>query len=92
MGYMGFGMQRWIYSQKPGKFQKYQEENTGHEILGYKTHEIRDPEILEHELKSLDERIEKSIHESELRLSTKIIMGVILILCIAAIFYFTLRG
>jgi hypothetical protein len=23
MGYMGFGMQRWIYSMKPRKFHKY---------------------------------------------------------------------
>ena len=75
MGYMGFGMQRWIYSMKPRKFHKYQDENTGQEILGYKSHENQDPTFVEHELKSLDERIEKSIKESELGLKTKFVLG-----------------
>jgi len=34
MGYMGFGMQKWLYTQKPKKFLSYKKVMDGHEILG----------------------------------------------------------
>ncbi len=89
---MGFGMQKWIYTMRPRKFHTYQEDHAGHEIMGYKKHKNMDPALVEHELKVLDERIEKSIKESAIGFRTRLVLGLILFLAVVSILFFTLRS
>jgi len=88
MGYMGFGMQKWIYTMKPRKYQEYQLDNSGHEILGYKKMRNHDPEILEDELRSVNERI-SAAKKATIDTGIRILFGVILIAAIIAIIIFT---
>ncbi len=93
MGYMGFGMQKWIYSQKPRKpFSK--ERTPGYDTLpGHSNDEFSDGGLPSQNMESIDERISEGkfrikSHWIRNRIGDFIIASVIIVIIILVIIRF----